>query len=222
MRPSCVFASLALCVNLSGSWTSDLKVPRGGRPASPTSPSLVHPPAEFRFARCRQVSFAISRSCAFFGVMVPRSSQGRSRSNPGLGAVPKRSLNRNREASRRQSGRVFRSGKFVKCAFFIAFALVVWVHVPLHAQTNCSACWSNSAIHWHGTYHLTVTGSGTDPTCGNPYQVNNSSQGTIDVTNNLGTLSIGSVQGSGTISDTATCGGTLARPPAPDRCCRQE
>jgi hypothetical protein len=135
-------------------------------------------------------------------------SQVRWRSNPGLGAVPKRTINRGRESSRCHSGRVFKFGTFAKCALFVSFAMVVWGQVVLQAQTNCSACWSNLAIHWHGTYNLTVTGSGSDPTCGGAYQVNNSSQGTIDVTNNLGTVSLGSVQGSGTISDTVTCQGT--------------
>lgn len=76
-------------------------------------------------------------------------------------------------------------------------------------QTNCSACWTNLAIHWHGTYNLTLTGSGTDPTCGGTFQVNNSSQGTFDITNNLGTVSMGNLSGSGSVDASLTCHGTM-------------
>ena len=75
-------------------------------------------------------------------------------------------------------------------------------------QTNCSACWTNPAIHWHGTYTLTLTGNGTDPFCSGPFQVNNSSKGTFDITNNVGTLSIGAIQGSGSVDASLTCRGT--------------
>ena len=75
-------------------------------------------------------------------------------------------------------------------------------------QTNCSACWTNPAIHWHGTYTLTLTGNGTDPFCSGAFQVNNSSKGTFDIITNLGTLSIGAIQGSGSVDASLTCRGT--------------
>lgn len=95
-----------------------------------------------------------------------------------------------------------------QCRFLpVIVVVVVLGSVALQTQTNCSACWSNVAIQWHGTYKLTVTGSGTDPFCGGAYSVNNSSQGTLEVTNILATLAFGTLQGSGSIDNSVTCNG---------------
>jgi hypothetical protein len=65
-------------------------------------------------------------------------------------------------------------------------------------QTNCSACWTNLFLHWHGTYNLTLSGNGTTSS-GCAFQVNNSLQGTIDARSTT-SGAFGSIQGSGSIA----------------------
>jgi hypothetical protein len=58
--------------------------------------------------------------------------------------------------------------------------------VPARAQESCAACWGN-VTQWHGTWSLTLVGSG----------INNSSQGTFDISNGVYSVTgTGSVSGS--------------------------
>lgn len=65
-------------------------------------------------------------------------------------------------------------------------------------DTNCAECWAG-VTQWHGTWNLTLKGS----------SVNNSSQGTFDISNGVSTVT-GSASVSGNLPGCCTCSGSGA------------
>lgn len=86
---------------------------------------------------------------------------------------------------------------------FAAVLLVTaWASKVVAQSTNCAECWS-SVTQWHGTWNLTLTGSG----------INNSSQGSFDISNNVYSIT-GSGSVSGSIAGCCTCSGSGALDPS--------
>jgi len=70
-------------------------------------------------------------------------------------------------------------------------------------ETNCGDCWAG-VTQWHGTWSLTLVGSG----------INNSSQGTFDISNSVNSVVTGTGSVSGSVAGCCSCSGSGALDPS--------